>query len=84
MIFSPVARPPVNEMRSTPGCSMSACPTVGPRPSSRFTVPGGAPASSASRTSATVVSGVSSLGLSTTVFPAASAGASFQDICSSG
>ena len=84
MIFSPVARPPVNEIRSTPACATSAWPTVAPAPSSRFTTPGGIPASSNSPTSATVDSGVSSLGLTTVVLPAASAGASFQEICSSG
>ena len=84
MIFSPVASPPVNEIRSTPGCATSACPAVPPWPSSRFSTPGGMSASSNSPTRATVDSGVSSLGLITVVLPAASAGASFQEICSSG
>ena len=84
MIFSPVASPPVNEIRSTPRCATSACPTVPPRPSSRFSTPGGTSASSNSPTSATVDNGVSSLGLMTVVLPAASAGASFHEICSSG
>jgi hypothetical protein len=49
-----------------------------------LTTPPGTPASAASSTSAMVVIGVTSLGLITTVLPAASAGASFQEICSSG
>ncbi len=84
MILSPVARPPVNEIRSTDGCATSPWRRRRPEPSSRFTTPGGTSASSNSPTRATVDNGVSSLGFTTAVLPAASAGASFHEICSSG
>jgi hypothetical protein len=84
MIACPVARPPVKLIMSTPECSVSGAPTLRPSPSRMLTTPCGAPASSSSRTSSTDVRGVTSLGLITTVFPAASAGATFQDSCSSG
>ena len=84
MIAWPVARPPVKLTMSTSACSVSGAPTDRPSPSRMLTTPCGAPASSSSRTSSTDVSGVTSLGLITTVFPAASAGATFQDSCSSG
>ena len=80
----PVARPPVKETRSTSGLSVSAAPTSGPPPSTRLATPAGSPASASSRTRWIVVDGVSSLGLRTKVQPAASAGATFQDACSSG
>src|SRR5437660_1188261 len=59
-------------------CELSIAPTE-PSPVTRLTTPGGNPASRASSTSRMLVSGVTSLGLITTVFPVASAGASFQD-----
>ena len=49
-----------------------------------FTTPSGMPASLTSRASSSAVTGVWSLGLTTTVQPAASAGASFQLSSSSG
>ena len=49
-----------------------------------FSTPGGTPASCASSTSASEVSGVSSAGLPTTVQPAASAGAILRAIIASG
>src|SRR2546427_2610803 len=52
-------------------------PTSGPRPFTMFRTPCGNPASSASLTSSTVLSGVLLDGLVTTVFPVISAGASF-------
>ena len=80
----PVASPPVNEMKSTSGVSVRAAPSVAPLPCTRFTTESGTPASSSRCTNAIVVSGVTSLGLATIVQPAASAGAIFHDICSSG
>ena len=71
-------------MKSTSGVSVSAAPSVAPLPCTRFTTEGGTPASSSRWTNAIVVSGVTSLGLATIVQPAASAGATFHDICSSG
>ncbi len=85
MMACPVASPPVKLTMSTRGVlgerGADAC---GPSPSRMLTTPGGTPASSSSRTSSTEVSGVTSLGLITQVLPAASAGATFQDSCSSG
>ena len=49
-----------------------------------FTTPSGRPASSASSAKRRALSGVSSAGFSTTVLPAASAGASFQEAIVSG
>ena len=49
-----------------------------------FSTPGGTPASSASLTNASEVSGVSSAGLQTTVQPAASAGAILRAIIAAG
>ena len=83
MVF-PVAKPPVKEMKSTSSVSVRAAPSTAPLPCTRFTTPGGTPASSISRVKATVLSGVTSLGFRTIVQPAASAGATFQDICNSG
>ena len=56
----------------------------GPSPTTRLPTPAGSPASSSSRIRWMAVWGESSLGLSTKVQPAASAGATFQDTCSSG
>ena len=57
---------------------MSRCPTIEPFPTSTLTTPSGIPASRQSSDSRTAESGVSSAGFSTTVFPHASAGPSFQ------
>ena len=43
MIRLPVARPPVNETRSTLGSSLSGAPALGPSPRTRFADPGGQP-----------------------------------------
>ena len=80
----PVASPPVKEMKSTSGLSVRAVPSIAPLPCTRFTTDAGTPASSSRCTNAIVESGVTSLGLATMVQPAASAGAIFHDICSSG
>ena len=68
---------------STPGCSTSASP-VAPSPVTMLTTPGGRPASRQISAKASAVSGVNSAGFSTTVLPAASAGAIFQASISSG
>ncbi|MNS79401.1 hypothetical protein D3C72_1130550 [compost metagenome] len=68
----------------TSGCAASAAPAVAPRPHTTLSAPGGKPASSASSASRSAVSGVSSDGLSTTVQPAASAGATFHSAMASG
>ena len=76
--------PPVSEIMSTSGLAASASPTRSPGPSTRLTTPFGAPASSSSSVSRIVVSGVYEAGFMTIVSPAASAGATFHDICRSG
>ena len=78
MTRRPVCRPPVNETRSTRGSSASSAPASGPAPSTRLPTPAGSPASSSSRIRWMLVCGVSSLGLSTKVLPAARQGATFQ------
>ena len=84
MIERPVCRPPVKETRSTSGLSTSGCPAAAPAPVTRFATPGGRPTSVSAFISQTAVDGVSSLGLRTKVLPAARAGATFHEVCSSG
>ena len=67
----------------TRGCATSAVPTGSPRPQTTLTTPGGS-SSASSGASISAVSGVCSDGLSTTVLPAAIAGASFQAAIISG
>ena len=83
-IVRPTAVEPVNATLATSGCSTSRCPQVRPGPATTLTTPSGIPASSAIRSNSSAVSGVSSAGLSTTVLPAASAGASFHAAIVSG
>ncbi len=71
----PVSIDPVNAMRSTPGCRVSAAPASSPIPWSTLNAPSGSPASRAMSASREAVSGAHSGGFSTTAFPAASAGA---------
>src|SRR5260221_638447 len=56
-------------------CSASQGPTTAPSPCTRLTWPDGNPASSSSSKNRVAVSGVTSEGFTTTVFPEASAGA---------
>ena len=74
----------MNAILATSGCSTSRCPHTLPGPATTFSTPSGSPASSAIRSSSSAVSGVSSAGFSTTVFPAASAGATFHEAIASG
>ena len=80
----PVAVDPVKVTTSTCGCRPSARPTTGPAPGTTPSTPSGSPASAASSARRSTESGESSAGLSTTLLPAASAGASFQIAISSG
>jgi hypothetical protein len=83
----PTAVEPVNEILRTRGSSSHTSTTSGVRSRDAVTTlstPGGTPASSASLTSASEVSGVSSAGLATTVQPAASAGAILRAIMAAG
>jgi hypothetical protein len=80
----PTAVEPVNETLSTPGCRASASPTVAPGPGTTFRTPSGSPASAASSASRSAESGDCDAGFSTTEFPAASAGPTFQAVMISG
>ena len=73
-----VSGPPVNAIRSIPGWEVSAAPQRPPVPVTTLTTPGGKPACSNRGMSSSIDAEVNSLGLTTTVLPAASAGASFQ------
>ena len=84
MIPRPTSVEPVKPIFATSGCSTRRAPTTEPLPTSTLSTPSGIPASSASSASRSAESGVSSAGFSTTVFPHASAGPSFQDAMLSG
>ena len=75
---------PVNDTMSTSGCEAMASPTTGPTPVTRLNTPGGRPMSSRISARMKALSGATSLGLSTTVQPAASAGATLAAIWCSG
>ena len=79
----PTSVEPVNATLSTPGCSTSARP-VSPAPVTMLTTPAGRSACWQISANSSAVSGVVSAGLSTTVLPAASAGAIFHASMSSG
>ena len=79
----PTSVEPVNATLSTPGCSTSSRP-VSPAPVMMLTTPGGRSACWQISANSSAVSGVVSAGLSTTVLPAARAGAIFQASMSSG
>ncbi|GDF52298.1 amino acid transporter [Escherichia coli] len=83
MMCSPVAIEPVSDTIRTLGCPVSGSPTVLPLPNSTLITPAGK-ISFASSANFNAVSGVISDGLSTTQFPAASAGASFHAAIISG
>ena len=71
----PAATEPVKLTMSTPGCEAMASPTTRPVPETRFSTPAGRPISLADSARMKALSGASSAGFSTTVQPAASAGA---------
>ncbi len=76
LIRSPTGGLPVKVIIRTRPSLMSRSPTVDPGPTTIFNTPAGRPASRSSSPSRRAVSGVAEAGFSTTVFPAASAGAS--------
>ena len=80
----PTSVEPVKATLATSGCSTMRLPQTDPGPATTLKTPSGTPASSAIFSSSTAVSGVSSAGFSTIVFPAASAGATFQEAIVSG
>ena len=82
-IALPTSVEPVNAILSTSGCLTSSAP-VRPSPVTMLTTPGGSSAWRRTSQKSSAVSGVVSAGLSTTVFPAASAGATFHASISSG
>lgn len=73
-----VGTEPVKLIRRTSGCETRALPTSVPYPCTTLRTPAGSPASAAMSASSEAVSGDHSAGLRITVFPAASAGATFQ------
>ena len=75
---------PVKLTMSTSGCAAIASPTTGPTPVTRLNTPSGRPASSITSARMNALIGATSLGFSTTVLPAASAGATFSAIWCSG
>ncbi len=71
---------PVNETMSTSLWPAMASPTTGPTPVTRLKIPAGAPSSSKISARTKALSGATSLGLTTTVQPAVSAGATLAAI----
>src|SRR4029453_4803162 len=83
-IFLPAAPPPVKPMCRTRGWVTNGSPTSDPSPVTTLTTPLGNPASDTIAASSTIEAEVNSDGLTTTVQPAARAGASFQLVRVSG
>ncbi|MCY1453443.1 hypothetical protein D9M71_704310 [compost metagenome] len=81
---TPTALLPVKETLATFGWDDSGAPTARPVPHTRLNTPAGRPLSWMMRASSSSGSGVTSEGLSTTVQPAARAGASFQAVVTMG
>ena len=75
---------PVKLTMSTSACAAMASPTTGPTPVTRLKTPAGRPASWMTSARMKALIGATSLGFSTTVLPAASAGATFSAIWCSG
>ncbi len=78
MIRSPTSVDPVKTTLRTIRCVTKRSPTTEPLPGITVRTPSGMPASSASSPMRMAVNGVTSAGFSTTVQPAASAGANPQ------
>ena len=76
---SPVGVEPVNPILRTSGWVTSASPATAPVPVTTLSTPGGRPASVRISASASVVNGVVSAGLATTVLPVSSAGPSLLE-----
>src|SRR5262245_13328481 len=74
----PTAEDPVNDTTFTASCVVIISPTSGP-PVTRFTTPGGIPASSRILTKLTADNGVNVAGLKTIVLPHTRAGVIFHD-----
>src|SRR5437763_1596433 len=80
----PARSPPVNPTWATFGCVTSGSPTSRPSPATTLITPLGNPASANKPASSSIDADVNSEGLTTTVHPAANAGASFQLVSVSG
>ena len=80
----PVTVEPTKLMWSMSGCPVSATPASGPSPVTTLSTPGGSPARRPSSASANGDSGAISDGFSTTVLPAASAGATLAAVSTAG
>ena len=78
MICLPTAVDPVNTILRTSGCPTRCSPASAPVPRTTWKTSGGSPASSASCSRRSTVSGVYCAGLTITVLPAARAGANPQ------
>ena len=83
-IFTPTWVEPVKLTQSTSSESTKAAEEAGPFPLTRLTTPGGKPTSLRMRTSSTMASGSCGAGLTTTVLPAASAGATLPAMLTMG
>jgi len=83
-ILRPTVRLPVNDSLLTIGWWISASPVGSPGPVTTLSTPGGSPASSINPARRSTANVAYSDGLSTTVHPAARAGASFCADSSSG
>ena len=84
MIVCPVVVSPVKQMRLTPGWADNAAPAASPNPCTTLNTPSGRPASCMTDASRVALNGDHSAGLSTTVLPAARAGAIRQEESISG
>ena len=80
----PTSREPVKDTWRTSGALRKTSPIGSGSPQTRLSTPGGKPASAKTSNSSTADSGVCSAGLSTTVLPAATAGASLRVIIALG
>ena len=80
----PVATEPVKVSDPMPGWAARAAPASVPSPVTTLTVPGGWSRPSTRSAKRRAVSGVCSAGLTTAVFPAASAGATLRHSIDSG
>ena len=84
MIRRPTSVEPVNDTLRTSGWVTSASPKVPPGPVITCRTPAGSPAAWASSPNFSAVSGEMEAGFSNTAFPAASAGATFQQAMAKG
>ena len=78
MTRRPARVEPVKDTMSTLGCAAMASPTTGPTPLTKLNTPAGRPTSSMISARMKALIGATSLGLSTTVQPAARAGATLS------